>query len=69
MAANTLESAARKWYSGSVIGPTVSIPVTHQFAIDTEKYSNQVKLDPMPNGGFDIEGYVAGLPFPTSRWT
>jgi hypothetical protein len=47
-----------------VIGPTVSIPVTHQFAIDTEKYSNQVKLDPMPNGGFDIEGYVAGLPFP-----
>jgi hypothetical protein len=47
-----------------VIGPTISIPVTHQFAIDTEKYSNQVSLDPMPNGGFDIKGYVAGLPFP-----
>jgi len=47
-----------------VIGPTVSIPVTRQFALDTEKYSNQVKLDPMPNGGFDIKGYVAGLPFP-----
>ena len=47
-----------------VVGPTVSIPMTHQFAIDTEKYSNQVKLDPMPNGGFDIKGYVAGLPFP-----
>jgi len=46
------------------IGPTVSIPVTHQFAIDTEKYANQVSLVPMSNGGFDIKGYVAGLPFP-----
>jgi hypothetical protein len=46
------------------IAPTISIPTPHQFAVDTEKYSSQVKLKPMGNGGFDIEGYVAGLPFP-----
>lgn len=46
------------------VAPTVSIPQPGQFAKDTEKYSGQVKLVPMPNGGFDIDGYTAGLPFP-----
>jgi Protein of unknown function (DUF1329) len=43
---------------------TKSIPAPHQFALDTEKYAGQAKLKPMSNGGFDIQGYQAGLPFP-----
>jgi Protein of unknown function (DUF1329) len=31
---------------------------------DTEKYSKQVKLIKLPSGGYTVDGYVAGLPFP-----
>ena len=46
------------------VGPTIPIPPPRQFVQDTEKYGSQSRLVPMPNGGFDIAGYVAGLPFP-----
>ena len=34
---------------------------------DTEKYSSQVKIVNLPDGGHNIEGYVAGLPFPNPQ--
>jgi len=46
------------------VGPTIPIPPPRQFVQDTEKYGSQSRLVPMQNGGFDIAGYTAGLPFP-----
>jgi Protein of unknown function (DUF1329) len=47
-----------------VVGPTQSTPLPTQYQEDTEKYSSQVKLAPNQIGGYDIKGYVAGVPFP-----
>ncbi len=47
-----------------VVGaPAVYTPVK-EFAADTAKYSGQVRIVNLPNGGHAIAGYVAGLPFP-----
>jgi hypothetical protein len=46
------------------VGPTAAIPPPHQFAMDTEKYSNQTRIVQDAGGGCNIDGYVAGLPFP-----
>ncbi len=45
------------------VGPTQSYPLPPKFWQDTEKYGSQVKLRQLPNGGYTIEGYVAGEPF------
>ncbi len=47
-----------------VVGKTTSTPLPRKYQADTEKYSNQVKLIKNPDGGHDIGGYVAGVPFP-----
>jgi hypothetical protein len=41
-----------------------SIPLPKKVQRDTEKYSSQVKLLPIGDGGYKIQGYVAGIPFP-----
>ncbi|MGH7905452.1 MAG: DUF1329 domain-containing protein [Candidatus Binataceae bacterium] len=45
------------------IGPTHDYPLPAVFTQNTEKYSNQVKIINLPDGGHSISGYVAGLPF------
>ncbi len=47
-----------------VVEPTVHYPLPQKFVEDTEKFANQTRLVPLPNGGFSWSGYVAGLPFP-----
>jgi hypothetical protein len=47
-----------------VVGPTVSVELPKKYLEDTEKYRNQVKLRRLPSGGYAVDGYVAGLPFP-----
>ena len=47
-----------------LVGPAISDPMPRQFVKDTEKYSSQVQLHKLANGGYSLSGYVAGLPFP-----
>jgi hypothetical protein len=47
-----------------VVGPTHSYPVPAVYRENTEKYSKNVKIRTLPDGGLTIDGYVAGLPFP-----
>ncbi|MGH7906060.1 MAG: DUF1329 domain-containing protein [Candidatus Binataceae bacterium] len=46
----------------------VSAPFNYQFPKlfieNTEKYAKNIKIINLPNGGHNITGYVAGLPFP-----
>ena len=46
------------------IGPTVNVPEPPTYVEATEKYGNQVQVVHLPNGHFDVRGYVGGLPFP-----
>src|SRR5579863_8003782 len=46
------------------VGPTVSIKLPSRYLSDTEKYSQSAKLRQIPNGGYVLDGYVAGEPFP-----
>jgi len=46
------------------VGPTIPIPLPKIYLQNTEKYSAQAKLVKQENGGYHVEGYVAGLPFP-----
>ncbi len=46
------------------IGPTAHLSLPHKYKEDTEKYAGQAKLRPLSSGGFAIDGYGAGLPFP-----
>jgi hypothetical protein len=46
------------------VGATTPTPLPKQYRADTEKYSSQVKLVRDSNGGYNITGYVAGVPFP-----
>jgi len=46
------------------VGPTVSIPLAKRLKEDTEKYAGQTKLVKTASGGYTVEGYVAGVPFP-----
>ncbi len=43
---------------------TVPTPLPKKYRDDTEKYASQVSLVPDPSGGYNIKGYVAGVPFP-----
>ncbi|HTW88578.1 MAG TPA: DUF1329 domain-containing protein [Candidatus Binataceae bacterium] len=50
-----------------VIGPTHSYPLPAEYLKNTEKYSGQVKIIDLPNGGHSVTGYVAGIPFPNPQ--
>jgi hypothetical protein len=58
------------WKMGSgpdysiVVGPTHHFSMPKQYRADTEKYHGQAQLKKVDTGGYVIEGYVAGLPFP-----
>jgi hypothetical protein len=58
------------WKMGSgpeytiVVGPTHHFITPKQYRDDTEKYHAQAKLRKVSTGGYVIDGYVAGLPFP-----
>lgn len=47
-----------------VVGPTRDHPLPEPYLAATKKYSSRVKLVPLPNGSFNLTGYVAGIPFP-----
>jgi hypothetical protein len=49
------------------VGPTVSIPLPKKCQQDTEKFSAQAKLVENGDGGYNLRGYVAGLPFPDPK--
>ncbi len=46
------------------VGPTIPIPLAKRLKEDTEKYAGQAKLRKLDNGGYTVDGYVAGVPFP-----
>jgi hypothetical protein len=46
------------------VGPTVRIPLPPVYLEQTEKYASQVKLRQLDSGGFTVENYVGGIPFP-----
>jgi hypothetical protein len=46
------------------VGPTISIKLPSRYLNDTEKYSQSAKLRQVANGGYVLDGYVAGQPFP-----
>jgi hypothetical protein len=46
------------------VGPTTPTPLPRKYQEDTEKYASQVSLVKNSQGGYDINGYVAGAPFP-----
>ncbi len=47
-----------------VVGPTHSYPLPQAYIKNTEKYSNDVKIRTLADGGLTLDGYVAGVPFP-----
>ncbi|HEV3112037.1 MAG TPA: DUF1329 domain-containing protein [Candidatus Binataceae bacterium] len=65
-----LYSGAYPWHVGPgpdytvEVGPTIHQLLPRRYVEDTEKYSNQVRLEKVPSGGYTVTGYVAGLPFP-----
>lgn len=46
------------------VGPTVIHPLPKTYMEATEKYSGQVKLVDLPDGGLTLSGYQGGIPFP-----
>ncbi len=50
-----------------VVGPYHHYPVPSVYAANTEKYSGQIKIEALPDGGHVIRDYVAGLPFPNPQ--
>ncbi len=46
------------------VGPTIHIPLARKYLADTEKYSGKVQLRKVSTGGYTVENYVAGIPFP-----
>ncbi len=46
------------------VGPTIIHPLPKGYLDATEKYASQVKIVQLPDGGLNMQGYVAGLPFP-----
>ena len=49
------------------VGPSVPIPMPKKFTTDTEKYAGQAKLKQIESGGYTIDNYQAGLPFPDPK--
>jgi len=46
------------------LGPTIIHPLPASYLAATEKYSAQVKIVELPNGGLTLTGYSGGIPFP-----
>lgn len=46
------------------VGPTVDYPLPESYWDATEKYKNQTRLVRLSTGGYTIQGYHAGAPFP-----
>ena len=46
------------------VGPLVDYPLPRSWYEASEKYKNQTKLVKLPTGGYTLEGYQAGTPFP-----
>jgi len=46
------------------VGPTIGVPLAKRLKEDTEKYGGQAKLRKVDSGGYTVDGYVAGVPFP-----
>jgi len=46
------------------LGPAVLHPPPKNYLAATEKYSSQVKLVELPDGGLTLSGYQGGIPFP-----
>jgi hypothetical protein len=49
------------------VGPTVLNPAPKNFQDATEKYSSQVKVVELPDGGLTLANYQGGLPFPNPQ--
>ena len=49
------------------VGPHSSFPLPKKYRDDTEKYKDQAKLVQVSSGGYTVDGYIAGMPFPTLR--
>src|SRR5690349_5482975 len=47
-----------------IVGATTPLPPPRQYVSDSEKYGSQTKLVPAPTGGFTMQNWVAGAPFP-----
>jgi hypothetical protein len=50
-----------------VIGPTIPVRLPSHVIVDTEKYAGQTKLKRLSSGGYGVEGYMAGVPFPDPK--
>src|SRR5271166_1173378 len=65
-----LYSGDYHWHIGSgpeftiEVGPAHDLPMPQKYQEDTEKYAGQTKLVKAASGGYTIEGYTAGVPFP-----
>jgi hypothetical protein len=46
------------------VGPTVNYPLPKNYLEATQKYSSQVKIVELPDGGLTLTGYQGGIPFP-----
>jgi len=46
------------------VGPTIIHPLPVSYMNATEKYSAQVKITELPDGGLTLTGYSGGIPFP-----
>ena len=49
------------------VGPTVIEPLPKNYLAATEKYSDQVKIIGLTNGGLTLQGYRGGIPFPNPQ--
>jgi len=49
------------------VGPSTPIPMPKKFSSDTEKYAGQATLKRIDTGGYTIDNYQAGLPFPNPK--
>lgn len=47
------------------VGPTIIHPLPPNYLAATEKYSSQVRIVELPDGGLNLTGYKGGIPFPT----
>jgi hypothetical protein len=46
-----------------VVGQTIPTPLPKEVLTNAEKYGHQARLVKLPNGGYGIQGFVAGIPF------
>jgi uncharacterized protein DUF1329 len=49
------------------VGPTITIPMPKKYTADTEKYAGQATLKQVDTGGYTVDNYQAGLPFPDPK--